>query len=192
MKTSLQVPRPIGGVVLLFGLLAAPAVQAELQAGAAAPPFEAEATLGGQPFRFVLAEALKKGPVVLYFYPKAFTSGCTIEANSFAEASDQYAALSATVIGVSGDDIETLNKFSVSECRSRFAVASDAGGRIMKSYDANLPFTTTSAKRVSYVISPQQKIIYAWTSMAPEQHVPNTLNALRQWASQQKKPTAGE
>jgi peroxiredoxin Q/BCP len=140
----------------------------------------------------VLAEALKKGPVVLYFYPKAFTTGCTIEANTFAEASEQYASFSATVIGVSGDDMETLNKFSVSECRSRFAVASDAGGRIMKSYDANLPFTTTSAKRVSYVISPQQKIIYAWTSMAPEQHVPNTLNALRQWASQQKKSTAGE
>jgi peroxiredoxin len=122
---------------------------AELKPGDPAPDFETSATIGGQPFRFVLADALKKGPVVLYFYPKAFTQGCTIEARNFAEAHDEYAALGATVIGVSGDDIETLNRFSVSECRSRFAVASDPKGRIMKSYDASMPFVETFAKRVS-------------------------------------------
>jgi peroxiredoxin len=139
----------------------------------------------------VLEDALQKGPVVLYFYPKAFTQGCTIEARNFAEAIDQYASLGATVIGMSGDDIETLNRFSVSECASRFAVASDPKGRIMKSYDASMPFVETHAKRVSYVISPQQRIIYAWSSMSPEQHVPNTLDALRRWTEQRNK-TRGE
>lgn len=169
---------------LLAGLLAASPVAAELKAGDPAPDFEASATLGGQPFKFVLAQALAKGPVVLYFYPKAFTQGCTIEARNFAEATEEYAALGATVIGVSGDDIDTLNRFSVSECRSRFAVASDSKGRIMKSYDASMPFVETYAKRVSYVISPQHRIIYAWSSMSPEQHVPNTLEALRRWSAQ--------
>jgi len=175
-------PAAIAALLALLACLTLPA-RAELEPGDAAPGFEASATLGGQPFRFVLAEALKKGPVVLYFYPKAFTQGCTIEANAFAEASDDYAAFGATVIGVSGDDIETLNRFSVSECRSRFAVASDADGRIMKSYDATMPFVQTYAKRVSYVISPQSRIIYAWSSMGPEQHVPNTLAALRRWSA---------
>jgi len=169
---------------LLSATLSAAPAAAELKAGDPAPDFEASATLGGQPFRFVLAEALAKGPVVLYFYPKAFTQGCTIEARNFAEATDDYAALGATVIGVSGDDIDTLNRFSVSECSSRFAVASDSKGRIMKSYDATMPFVETYAKRVSYVISPRGRIIYAWSSMSPEQHVPNTLEALRRWSTQ--------
>ena len=170
-------------VLLLATLFAAPAT-AQLKAGDPAPDFEASAALRGQPFRFVLSEALAKGPVVLYFYPKAFTQGCTIEARNFAEATDEYAALGATVIGVSGDDIDTLKRFSVSECSSRFAVASDSKGRIMKSYDASMPFVETYAKRVSYVISPKHRIIYAWSSMSPEQHVPNTLKALRRWSSQ--------
>lgn len=165
---------------------AAPA-RAELKVGDAAPDFSAPAALGGEPFRFSLAEALKKGPVVLYFYPKAFTSGCTIEANRFAEAHDDYAALGATVIGVSGDDIETLKRFSVTECRNRFAVAADADGRIMKSYDAAMPFVTSYARRVSYVISPDGRIAYAYSSMNPDQHVPNTLDAVRRWAAAQRR-----
>jgi peroxiredoxin len=170
--------------------VAQPAV-AELEPGAAAPTFEADATLAGEPFRFVLGEALKKGPVVLYFYPKAFTKGCTIEANAFAEAAPQYEAMKATVIGVSGDDIATLRRFSVEECRNRFAVASDPGGRIMKSYDASMPFVDGYAKRVSYVISPQGRIIYAWSSMSPAEHVPNTLAALSRWSRQQPTTTGG-
>jgi len=169
-------------------IVSAPAAaRAELKVGDAAPDFSAPAALGGQPFRFSLAEALKKGPVVLYFYPKAFTSGCTIEANRFAEAHDDYAALGATVIGVSGDDIETLKRFSVTECRNRFAVAADADGRIMKSYDAAMPFTTSYARRVSYVISPDGRIAYAYSSMSPDQHVPNTLDAVRRWAAAQRR-----
>lgn len=168
---------------LLLGLVISVPAQAELRPGDPAPDFTAPAALGGQPFSFSLADALKKGPVVLYFYPKAFTSGCTIEANRFAEAHDEYARLGATVIGVSGDDIETLQRFSVTECRNKFAVAADADGRIMKSYDATMPFTTSYARRVSYVISPEGRIAYAYSSMSPEQHVPNTLDAVRRWAA---------
>jgi thioredoxin-dependent peroxiredoxin len=170
----------------LVAALAASPAAAELKPGDPAPAFEVDATLGGQPFRFVLADALRKGPVVLYFYPKAFTQGCTIEARNFAEATGDYASLGATVIGVSGDDIETLNRFSVSECSSRFPVGSDPKGRVMKSYDASMPFVETYAKRVSYVISPDQRIVYAWSSMSPDQHVPNTLEALRRWSTQRR------
>src|SRR6266850_6978585 len=111
-------------------LLATPSYAA-LSVGAKAPDFKARASIGGKQFNFVLADALKKGPVVLYFYPAAFTPGCTIEAHNFADAMDDFQKLGATVIGVSHDPIETLNKFSVSECRNKFAVASDADGGIM-------------------------------------------------------------
>src|SRR5271168_1642208 len=105
-------------------LMAAP-LYAALQPGAQAPDFTTQATLAGKPFTFSLADALKKGPVVLYFYPAAFTSGCTVEAHDFADATDKFAALGATVIGVSHDNIATLDKFSVSDCRSKFPVAAD-------------------------------------------------------------------
>jgi thioredoxin-dependent peroxiredoxin len=124
-------------ITLLLGLLALPA-GAALKPGARAPDFTTEATLAGHPFTFSLAEALKSGPVVLYFYPAAFTHGCTIEAHEFAEATERFKALGATVIGISHD---TLNRFSVSECRSKFAVASDADRKISKAYDANLFLT---------------------------------------------------
>src|SRR5437660_10174254 len=100
--------------------------------GAKAPDFSTAASLAGKEFKFSLADALKKGPVVLYFYPAAFTPGCTVEAHQFAEATAQFKALGATVIGVSHDPIEKLNKFSVSECRNKFAVASDADGSVLK------------------------------------------------------------
>jgi len=183
--------RQLPAALTVLSSLAAQPAAAELEAGAAAPAFEADATLAGNPFRFVLADALKKGPVVVYFYPKAFTKGCTIEANAFAEAAPQYEAMKATVIGVSGDDLATLKRFSVEECRNRFAVASDPGGRIMKSYDASMPFVDSYAKRVSYVISPQGRIIYAWSSMSPAEHVPNTLAALSRWSGQQPNTTGG-
>ncbi|MCL4184974.1 MAG: peroxiredoxin [Burkholderiaceae bacterium] len=178
--------KPTSAALLATCVLAATTpnpAHAELKPGDPAPDFTAPAALGGQPFSFSLADALKKGPVVLYFYPKAFTSGCTIEANRFAEAHDDYARLGATVIGVSGDDIETLQRFSVTECRNKFAVAADADGRIMKSYDAAMPFSTSYARRISYVISPEGRIAYAYSSMSPEQHVPNTLDAVRRWAA---------
>src|ERR1039457_7172245 len=156
---------------------------ATLQPGASAPDFTIQASLAGKPFTFALADALKKGPVVLYFYPAAFTPGCTAEAHEFADATAEFQALGATVIGVSHDDIDTLNKFSVSECRNKFAVAADPDQHIMKAYDAVLKMKPTVADRTSYVISPDGKIIYSYSALNPEQHVANTLAAVKQWAA---------
>jgi peroxiredoxin Q/BCP len=162
---------------------AAPAL-ASLPVGATAPNFSAQASLGGKVFSFNLADALKKGPVVLYFYPAAFTKGCTIEAHTFAAAMDQFKALHATVIGVSHDTIVTLNKFSVSECRSKFAVAADPTLTVAKQYDAVLPQAPTYANRTSYVIAPDGKILATLTDLAhPQQHVTNALAVLKQYES---------
>ena len=168
----------------LIAAIAATPSYAALNAGDAAPNFTTQASIGGKQFTFSLAETLKKGPVVLYFYPAAFTPGCTIEAHEFAEAVEQYQALGATVIGVSHDKIETLDKFSVSECRSKFAVAADTDQSIMKSYDAILAIKPEYANRTSYVISPAGKVVYSFTDLAPEKHVQNTLAALRKWKSE--------
>jgi peroxiredoxin Q/BCP len=153
---------------------------AALKPGAAAPDFTTQATLAGKPFTFSLADALKTGPVVLYFYPAAFTHGCTIEAHEFAEATDKFKSLGATVIGVSHDSIDTLNKFSVSECRNKFAVASDADQKISKSYDATM-FITSYSSRTSYVIAPGGTILYAYTALNPDKHVENTMAAVEKW-----------
>jgi len=170
---------------LFAAFLATPAFAA-LNIGDQAPDFTTQASLGGKVFTFSLADALKKGPVVLYFYPAAFTKGCTIEAHNFAEAIDKYKALGATVIGVSHDDIEKLNKFSVSECRSKFPVAADTDQSIMKSYDAILASKPQYANRTSYVIVPNGKIIYTYTNLHPDQHVGNTLAALREWEAKRR------
>jgi thioredoxin-dependent peroxiredoxin len=171
-------------LLLCIGAFAAPAIAA-LKPGAAAPNFTTEATLAGRPFTFKLAESLRTGPVVLYFYPAAFTHGCTIEAHDFAEATDRFKALGATVIGVSHDSIDTLNKFSVSECRNKFAVASDADKKISKAYDAEFLFTSMT-NRTSYVIAPTGRIIYEYTSLDPDKHVANTLAAVEKWRAEQK------
>ena len=164
--------------VLAFALTV-PALAA-LKVGDPAPAFKAQASLGGTVFDFDLAAALKQGPVVLYFYPAAFTKGCTIEAHDFAEAIDKYKALGATVIGVSHDTIDTLNKFSVSECRSKFAVAADPDLIVAKQYDSILAAHPKYANRTSYVISQDGKVVYTYTNLDPDKHVENTLAALRQ------------
>jgi peroxiredoxin len=156
---------------------------ADLQPGVQAPPFTTEATLAGQPFTFSLAGALQSGPVVLYFYPAAFTKGCTIEAHDFAEATARFKALGATVIGVSHDTIDVLNKFSVSECRSKFAVASDPDLSISKAYDATI-FLTHYSYRTSYVIAPDGKILYSYSALDPDKHVENTLAAVAKWQTE--------
>ncbi|MEO8848824.1 MAG: peroxiredoxin [Casimicrobiaceae bacterium] len=179
MKTGLAL------AAVAFSLVAMPA-PAALKKGDKAPDFTAQASLGGRVFTFSLADALKKGPVVLYFYPAAFTEGCTIEAHDFADATDTYHALGATVIGVSHDGIDKLNKFSVSECRSKFAVAADEDQHIMKSYDAVLTLAPRYASRTSYVIVPDGHIVYEYTSLDPDKHVANTLDALRAWSKRTK------
>src|SRR5579863_1478480 len=168
----------------LLALFALPAFAA-LPVGSKAPMFTAQATLGGKEFTFKLADALKKGPVVVYFYPEAFTPGCTIEAHDFAEAVDKYAALGATVIGVSHDKIDKLDKFSVSDCRSKFPVAADPDLKVINAYGAQLPGHETYANRTSYVITPDGKVIYMFTNMNPDQHVANTLAAIQDWKKKQ-------
>ena len=157
---------------------------AVLKVGDKAPDFTTEASLGGHSYSYSLADALKKGPVVVYFYPAAFTKGCTIEAHEFADAVDQYKHYGATVIGVSHDDIGTLEKFSVSECRSKFPVAADPQRHIIDAYDAAMPLVKTMANRVSYVIAPDGTIIYEYTSLSPDKHVVNTMSAVKEWAKQ--------
>ena len=170
----------IVSVTLISCALASP-LYAALKVGATAPDFTTEATLAGKPFTFSLAAALMKGPVVLYFYPAAFTPGCTVEAHEFAQATAKFAALGATVIGVSHDPISKLNKFSVTECRNKFPVASDADQHIMKAYDAVLLLDPKYANRTSYVIAPDGKIIYEYTAMNPNKHVANTMAAVAKW-----------
>lgn len=153
--------------------------QAALPVGAAAPDFSVEAALGGQAFRFHLAEALKKGPVVVYFYPKAFTSGCTVEAHLFAEATPTFQSLGATVIGLSNDDLATVKKFSTEACRDRFAVGADVNSEVIRRYDAGFAPVIGMANRISYVISPQGKIVLSYASLSPEGHVKETLQAVR-------------
>jgi peroxiredoxin Q/BCP len=173
-------------ILALTSLSLAAPLYAALKPGAQAPDFTTQATLAGKPFTFALADALKKGPVVLYFYPAAFTPGCTVEAHEFAEATAKFSTLGATVIGVSHDAIDKLNKFSVSECRNKFAVASDPNQSIMKSYDAVLGAKPEYANRTSYVIAPDGKIIYEYTAMDPNKHVANTMAAVEKWAGEHK------
>jgi peroxiredoxin len=167
---------------LAASLLGSTPAHSALSVGSKAPDFTLQASLGGRAFEFSLAEALKNGPVVLYFYPAAFTKGCTIEAHNFAEAADDFRALGATVIGVSHDDIDTLTRFSVSECRSKFAVAADVDRSVMKRYDAVLFWKYAS--RTSYVIAPDGAILLAYTALSPADHVRLTMDAVKKWKAE--------
>ena len=183
-KFSLWGALAIFVALAVVALWARPA-QAALKVGDKAPLFDTQASLAGKPFAFSLAQALRKGPVVLYFYPKAFTSGCTVEANAFAEATAEFQALGATVIGMSGDDIETLNKFSVQECRNKFAVGV-ASKQVIGNYDVALPVMSGMSNRTSYVIAPDGKIIFVHSAMSVKGHVEGTMDAVRAWAKAHK------
>lgn len=171
-------------VLAATALISAAPATAALKPGDRAPSFTTQATLAGKPFRFALADALKKGPVVLYFYPKAFTSGCTVEAHEFAEATDDFAKLGATVVGMSADDIATLNKFSREACRDKFAVGT-ATPAVIKAYDVKLPVVAMS-NRTSYVIAPNGRVVYAHSAMAAKGHVANTMAAVKSWRAAQR------
>lgn len=156
--------------------LTAPA-HADLPEGARAPLFTTKAAMAGKEFGFSLETALKQGPVVLYFYPKAFTSGCTLEANAFAEAMPQFKAAGASVIGMSNDDIETLKRFSREECRDAFPVGV-ASLDLMQYYEVGGP-DSPYASRTSYVIAPGGKITTVYTSGDYREHVSRTLTAVK-------------
>ena len=168
----------------LLGFLAGASMvlcaHAALEIGDKAPDFSTVAAKAGKPFQFSLSEALAKGPVVLYFFPAAFSEGCSIEAHAFAEAIPEFEALGATVVGVSRDDITVLSRFSVQACNGKFAVASDETLAIAKSFDATMQHRADYANRVSYVISPAGRVTYSYLSLDPTRHVGHTLAALRE------------
>jgi peroxiredoxin len=165
----------------LAALMLPSVAHADLPVGTKAPLFRTSIALAGMAKRFSLHSALRRGPVVLYFYPKAFTQGCTLEAHAFAEATDDFAALGATVIGMSADDLPTLQKFSVEACRDKFAVGV-ATPNIVKSYDValNRPGMPASlTKRTSYVIGRDGKIVMVHSDMDYRDHVKLTLAAVK-------------
>ena len=187
MKTLLP------GIVVL-SVLAAPAYAA-LKEGDTAPDFTAQASLAGKDFTFSLRDALKKGPVVVYFYPSAFTEGCNIQAHTFSVNREKFTAAGADVIGVSLDNIERLNDFSKDPkyCAGKLAVASDADGKIAKSYDlkvadAHPGFKDTRgveighgfAERTTFVVTPDGKIAATVGGMAPAANVLKTLEIVEQ------------
>ena len=168
MKTAL---------IAVAALIAAPAA-ASLPVGAKAPDFQTMSAKAGKTAPLKLSDVLKRGPVVLYFFPAAFTPGCTIEAHEFAEATDDFAKAGATVIGMAGDSIDKLAKFSVEDCRNKFAVAT-ATPEIIKGYDVTLPQLSTRSNRTSYVIGRNGRIAYVYSDKAPEAHITNTLAAVK-------------
>ena len=173
----------------MFATLAAGPAGAALALGAKAPVFTVDAAQGGRSFTFALASALRKGPVVVYFYPKSFTSVCTQEAHDFAEAMPDFAAVGASVIGVSADTIDTQIAFSSKECRDTFPVGADPHLAVARAYDVAyaIPGTTIGyASRVSYVIAPDGTILSRTVSGEAEPHIADALTAVKRWRATHK------
>lgn len=168
--------------VALVGVaaLASPA-HAALKEGTQAPDFTLPAYLAGQPFTFKLTDALKKGPVVVYFFPAAHTAGCNLEAHLFSQAIDKFKAMHATVIGVTAGNTDQLAAFSkeTEHCSGKFPVAADEGAKVAKQYDATLLMRPGWSDRTSYVIDPSGKITYVYSALSPNKHVENTLDAVK-------------
>jgi len=175
--TRLHLAQGMVAVALTFA--AAQPASAALDIGDPVPKFTANAALGGKTFRYSLSDALAKGPVVVYFFPAADSADCSIEAHAFAEAVDKFAALGATVIGVSADGIDTLSKFSVKACQSRFPVASDESKTVINGFDALMQTRPDFANRLSYVIAPDGKVAYYYQNLNPDKHVERMLAAVR-------------
>lgn len=178
---------------LLSGALAQPALAA-LHEGDVAPDFKAQASLAGKAFSFTLKEALKKGSVVVYFYPSAYTGGCNVQAHEFALNHDKFAAAGATVIGVSLDSIDRLNDFSADPnyCAGKVAVASDIDGKIAKAYDLTVRAAVAGkkdtrgseinhgfAERTTFVVTPDGKIVAALSALAPADNVAKALQIVQ-------------
>jgi peroxiredoxin len=172
--------RPYAAALAVAALLAGAApASAALAPGAAAPAFSAPGFQDGKPLTFDLVKALKKGPVVLYFFPAAFTAGCDIEAGMFAQAVPEFQAAGATVIGVTAGNLDRLAAFSQEKCSGKFPVAADPGAKLAKQYDAVLPAKPDWSHRTSYVIAPDGKIALAYTDLKPNEHVAKTLEAVK-------------
>ena len=172
--------RILGCALVLGGLACVPA-HAALTVGAKAPDFAVKAAQAGKEFDFSLSDALKKGPVVLYFFPAAFTPGCTVEAHDFAEATDKFNALGATVIGVTAGNADRVTEFSSVGCRNKFAVAADPDQKVIKEYDAVLKQKPEYSDRTSYVIAPDHTVLLSYTDLNPDKHVELTMDAVKKW-----------
>lgn len=172
----------LAALTALSALLIPAAAPANLLQGARAPQIVTTGAMAGKEFTFNLEQALKKGPVVLYFYPKAFTQGCTLEAHAFAEASAEFKAAGATVIGMSGDDLPALKRFSTEACRDKFAVAI-ASPKTIAAYDVALKkpdgTSTGLSSRTSYVIGKDRKVKFVHSNSDYRDHVRLTLQAVK-------------
>jgi thioredoxin-dependent peroxiredoxin len=179
--------------LVVSGALALPALAA-LKEGDKAPAFSAPASLAGKEFTFSLKDSLKKGPVVVYFYPAAFTGGCNTQAHTFSENSDKFASAGASIIGVSLDKIATLNQFSADPqyCAGKIAVASDPDGKIAKSYDLQVRDAKAGAKntrgdeidhgfaeRTTFVVTPDGKVAATIGNLAPAENVAKALETVQ-------------
>jgi thioredoxin-dependent peroxiredoxin len=165
-------------------LTAAMPALAELKPGAAAPTFTAQGAVAGQAFNVDLKAALKKGPVVLYFFPAAFTPGCNAEAHAFAEAIDAFKAQGATVIGMTAGNTDQIAKFSSAYCAGKFPVAA-ATPAVAAGYDVALKRPDGSASgytsRTSYVITPDDRIYFVYSDANAAEHVAKTLDAVKRY-----------
>lgn len=168
-------------LLALAASLTAGAASAALKPGDMAPDFSASGYMAGAPISFKLSDALKKGPVVLYFFPAAHTSGCNLEARLFSEAIDQFRTLNATVIGVTAGKLGELADFSreTEHCGGKFAVAADPGAKIARQYDSVMLVKPDWSDRTSYVIAPNGRIVHAYSKLDPSQHVAETLGAVK-------------
>lgn len=170
--------KPMVMAASLMGLMASQQAMAALKVGDKAPDFKVMAATNGKVQAFSLDEALEKGPVVVYFYPKAFTAGCSLEAHQFSEAMEQFKALHVTVIGISADDIPTLQRFSQADCQGKFPVGADPKASVAQSFDAKIP-AVDMASRVSYLITPDHKIAFVHNDMSANLHVTKLLEAAK-------------
>ena len=172
-------------LALTVALLPAAAHPA-LPTGQVAPDFSTSGALAGRPFSFNLRRALRSGPVVLYFFPRSFTQGCTLEAHAFSEAAPDFRRAGAQVIGLSADHYDLLRRFSLEACRSAFPVGM-ASASIIRDYGvAFSPQRANITNRTSYVIAPDGRIIYAYSDLDWRNHVTNTLQAVREWRARQR------
>lgn len=165
-------------VLAVAALVAAAPTGAALQQGTRAPDFTTAGSLGGKEFKLSLRDQLRRGPVVLYFFPKAFTQGCTLEARAFSQAMPEFRKAGARVIGLSSDDIGTLKRFSKEECRDAFPVAT-ATPTMARAYDVVLKAKPELTTRTSYVIARDGRIVMVHDDMNWSEHVAKTLAAVR-------------
>jgi peroxiredoxin len=173
-------------LALSLALLPSAAVPA-LPTGAQAPDFTTSGALAGQPFQLHLREKLRHGPVVLYFFPRAFTQGCTLEAHAFSVASHDFRRAGASVIGMSADGYDALRRFSVEACRNAFPVAT-ASPATIRAYGVTFSDTRPElTNRTSYVIAPNGRIIYSYSDLDWRNHVTNTLAAVREYNARHRR-----